>query len=165
MQWLFFMTHLSWFLVGECMTEIFPSVLRVIYGTQTLFFGWVLQLPLLDDLPGLATNPLSPLDWSIRRISIGGGFRYVVVFLYGIGENMYQLIFKIDQHAPNILFLVALGWILKPPTMWLVFYWGHRLSASCPVKRAEPAGMKKHKDPWIQWANHRHITDPTPTSL
>lgn len=128
------------------------------------FFWGVLQLPLLHDLPGLATNPLSPLDWSIRRISIGGGFRCFFVFLCRIWENIYQ-VFKIDQHAPDILFLVALGWILKPPTMWLVFYWGHRLSAGCPVKRAEPAGMKKHKDPWIQWANHRHITDPTPTSL
>lgn len=85
-----------------------------------------LQLPLsfrgLHDLPGLATNPLSPLDWSIRRISTGGGFRHFVVFLYGCLENMYKL-FKIDQHAPDMFFLLHLvEIILKPPTMWLVFY-------------------------------------------
>ena len=128
-----------------------------------------LQLPLsfrgLHDLPGLATNPLSPLDWSIRRISTGGGFRHFVVFLYGCLKNMYKL-FKIDQHAPGHVFLVALGWNNIETTNYVTsVLWGHRLSASCPVKRAEPAGMKKHKDPWIQWANHRHITDPTPTSL
>lgn len=142
----------------------FLSILRLIYGTQTLFF-----------CGGFATSPPSrparignKSVESLRLIHSKDFYRwwfqiFFCASVWNLGKQV-SIIQKWSTCSRHV-FLVALGWILKPPTMWLVFYWGHRLSASCPVKRAEPAGMKMHKDPWIQWANHRHITDPTPTSL